>query len=125
MSVILMQRTVDSTAYIGKPAGRPSGYRRQQGLKIPDPHHIFGQRHKARTDKWLPAAVPQDSSTGKRTERHAGDLDHSWTVHHRARTNRLWNTGVGQDDQTNGHFTTQPTSRPICPGRRVTTGSQG
>jgi phospholipase C len=96
--VILMQENRSFDHYFGTLRG-VRGFGDKQALTWQNGHSIFQQPDKKRTD--LGYLLPYNL-----TDQTDGDLDHSWTGDHSARSGGLWNNWVAaKSEETMGYFT--------------------
>ncbi len=101
--VILMQENRSFDHYYGTLKG-VRGFSDKQILKYQNGTTIFDQPDSKRTD--LGYLLPFHMDSTKVDAQNAGDLDHSWTGDHSARSGGLWNNWVpAKTEQTMGYFT--------------------
>jgi phospholipase C len=101
--VILMQENRSFDHYYGTLKG-VRGFSDKQVLKYQNGTTIFDQPDGKRTDRGYLLPFHMDST--KVNAQNAGDLDHSWTGDHSARSGGLWNNWVAaKTEQTMGYFT--------------------
>ncbi len=101
--VILMQENRSFDHYYGTLRG-VRGFSDKQILKYQNGTTIFDQPDKKRTD--LGYLLPFHMDSAKVDAQNAGDLDHSWSGDHSARSGGLWNNWVAaKTEQTMGYFT--------------------
>jgi phospholipase C len=100
--VILMQENRSFDHYFGALRG-VRGFADKQVLTYQDGTTIFQQPDAARTDGGR--LLPFHMDSAKVNAQNAGDLDHSWTGDHSARSGGLWNNWVpSKTEQTMGYF---------------------
>jgi phospholipase C len=101
--VILMQENRSFDHYYGTLNG-VRGFSDKQILTYQNGTTIFDQPDSKRTD--LGYLLPFHMDSTKVDAQNAGDLDHSWTGDHSARSSGLWNNWVpAKTEQTMGYFT--------------------
>jgi len=101
--VILMQENRSFDHYFGTLSG-VRGFSDKQVLRYQNGTTVFDQPDKSRTD--LGYLLPFHMDSTKVDAQNAGDLDHSWSGDHSARSGGLWNNWVpAKTEQTMGYFT--------------------
>jgi phospholipase C len=101
--VILMQENRSFDHYFGTLQG-VRGFSDKQALTYQGGTSIFDQPDKSRTD--LGYLLPFHMDSTKVDAQNAGDLDHSWSGDHSARSSGLWNDWVAaKTEQCMGYFT--------------------
>src|SRR5258708_6731818 len=101
--VILMQENRSFDHYYGTLRG-VRGFADKQVLKYQNGTTIFQQPDKSRSDLGYLLPFHMDSTTVD--AQNAGDLDHSWSGDHSARSGGLWNDWVpAKTERTMGYFT--------------------